>query len=71
MLFFVHLLKKNYNQVSAFFQKTMKDNGKDIERKSAIFEILHYKNRSLYFTQKGTLDKYSKLQHIYVKKLKK
>jgi hypothetical protein len=49
----------------------MKDGGKNIERKSAIFEILHYENRSLYFAQKGTIDKYSKLQHIHVKKLKK
>ncbi|PKC52847.1 hypothetical protein RhiirA1_404360, partial [Rhizophagus irregularis] len=63
--------KKNHDQVSAFFRKTMKDGGKGIERKSAIFEILHYENRSLYFAQKGTIDKYSKPQHIHVKKLKK
>ncbi|CAB4431969.1 unnamed protein product [Rhizophagus irregularis] len=31
--------KKNHDQVSAFFRKTMKDGGKGIERKSAIFEI--------------------------------
>ncbi|EXX73918.1 hypothetical protein GLOIN_2v1764234 [Rhizophagus irregularis DAOM 181602=DAOM 197198] len=60
--------KKNHDQVSAFFRKTMKDGGKDMERKSAIFEILHYENRSLYFTQKGTIDKYPKPQHIHVKK---
>jgi hypothetical protein len=63
--------KKNHDQVSAFFRKTMKDGGKDIERKSAIFEILHYENRSLYFAQKGTIDKYFKPQHIHIKKLKK
>src|SRR4051812_44603047 len=43
--------KKNYDQVSAFFRKTMKDGGKGAERKSAIFEILYYENRSMYFTQ--------------------
>ena len=63
--------KKNHDQVSAFFRKTMKDGGKGVERKSAIFEILHYENRLLYFAQKGTIDKYSKPQHIHVKKLKK
>ena len=48
----------------------MKDSRKGVERKSAIFEILHYENRSMYFAQKGTIDKYSKPQHIRVKKLK-
>jgi hypothetical protein len=62
--------KKNHDQVSAFFRKTMKDGGKGVERKSAIFEILHYENRSMYFAQKGTTDKYSRPQHIHVKKLK-
>ncbi|RHZ83410.1 hypothetical protein Glove_94g12 [Diversispora epigaea] len=36
--------KKNHDQVSAFFRKTMKDGGKKLERKSAIFEILDYEN---------------------------
>ncbi len=63
--------KKNHDQVSAFFRKTMKDGGKGAERKSAIFEILHYENRSMYFAQKDTIDKYSKPQHIHIKKLKK
>ena len=47
----------------------MKDGGKGIERKSAIFEILYYENRSMYFTQKNTVDKYPKLQHIHIKKV--
>ena len=48
----------------------MKDGGKGAERKSAIFEILHYENRSMYFAQKGTIDKYSKPQNIRIKKSK-
>ncbi len=62
--------KKNHDQVSSFFRKTMKDGGKGVERKSAIFEILHYENRSMYFAQKGTIDKYSKPQNIRIKKSK-
>ncbi len=62
--------KKNHDQVSAFFRKTMKDGGKGAERKSAIFEILHYENRLMYFAQKGTTAKYPKPQYIHVKKLK-
>jgi len=46
----------------------MKDGGKGAERKSAIFEILHYENRLMYFAQKGTTVKYPKPQYIYVKK---
>jgi len=42
--------KKNHDQVSAFFQKTMKDGGKGAERKSAIVEILDYENCLMYFT---------------------
>ncbi|GBB95970.1 hypothetical protein RclHR1_26510001 [Rhizophagus clarus] len=56
--------KKNHEHISSFFQKTMKDGGKGAERKSAIFEILHYENRSLYFTQKDTANKYPKPQRI-------
>jgi hypothetical protein len=48
----------------------MKDGEKGVERKSAIFEILHYENRLMYFAQKGTTDKNSKSQHINIKKLK-
>ncbi|RIB07706.1 hypothetical protein C2G38_2213620 [Gigaspora rosea] len=40
--------KKNHNHVATFFRRTMKDGGNGIERKSAIFEILDYENRSLY-----------------------
>jgi hypothetical protein len=45
----------------------MKDGGKGAERKSAIFEILYHKNRSMYFTQKNTADKYPKPQNIHIK----
>ena len=48
----------------------MKDGGKGAERKSAIFEILHYENRLMYFAQKGTTAKYPKPQYIHIKKLK-
>ena len=44
----------------------MKDGG-NTERKSAIFEILYYENRFMYFIQNNTLDKYPKLQHVYIK----
>lgn len=59
--------KKNHEHISSFFRKTMKDGGKGAERKSAIFEILHYENRLMYFTQKNTVDKYPKPQHIHIK----
>jgi hypothetical protein len=62
--------KKNHDQVSAFFRKTMKDGGKGMERKSAIFEILYYENRSLYFTQKSTFNLISKPQYIHIKEHK-
>ena len=48
----------------------MKDGEKGVERKSAIFEILYYENRSMYFAQKNTVDKYPKSQYIHIKKLK-
>jgi hypothetical protein len=59
--------KKNHDQVSAFFRKTMKDGGKGIERKSAIFEILYFENRSMYFAQKSTFNSVSKPQYIHIK----
>jgi hypothetical protein len=43
------------------------DSGKGAERKSTIFEILYHENRSMYFIQKNTADKYSKPQHIHIK----
>jgi hypothetical protein len=61
--------KKNHDQVSAFFRKTMKDGGKGAERKSAIVEILDYENRLMYFTHKGTIEKYPKPHKIHIKKL--
>lgn len=59
--------KKNHDQVSAFFRKTMKDGGKGTERKSAIFEILYFENRSMYFAQKSTFNSVSKPQYIHIK----
>ena len=61
-------LKKNHDQVSTFFRKTMKDGGKGIERKSAIFEILYYENRSMYFTQQSTFNSIPKPQYFQIKK---
>jgi hypothetical protein len=58
--------RKNHDQVSAFFQKTMKDGGKGAERKSAIFEILDYENRLMYFTRKDTARNYPKPHKIYI-----
>lgn len=42
--------KKNHNQVSTFFRKTLKNGGNALKRKSAIQEIIEYENRTLYFT---------------------
>ncbi|RHZ66458.1 hypothetical protein Glove_307g42 [Diversispora epigaea] len=52
--------KKNHEQVSTFFRKTMKDGGNGIERKSAIFEILYYENKSMYFFEKSTINSITK-----------
>ena len=41
--------KKNHNQVLTFFCKTLKNGGNLLKRKSAIQEIIEYKNYSLYF----------------------
>ncbi|CAG8714558.1 20982_t:CDS:2 [Gigaspora margarita] len=59
--------KKNHNQVSTFFKKTMKDSSNGAEQKSAIYEILCYKNHSIYFSQNSTFNLVSKHQHIHIK----
>lgn len=41
--------KKNHNQVSTFFRKTLKNGGNPLKRKSAIQEIIEYENRTLYY----------------------
>ncbi|CAG8739913.1 3327_t:CDS:1, partial [Racocetra fulgida] len=41
--------KKNYDHVLYFFRKSMKDGGIGDNRKSAIFEIMEYENRSNFF----------------------
>ncbi|CAG8723262.1 35782_t:CDS:2, partial [Gigaspora margarita] len=49
------------------FRKTMKDGGNGAERKSAIFEILCYENRSIYFTQNPTTALVSRPQRLHIK----
>ncbi|CAG8719797.1 22689_t:CDS:2 [Gigaspora rosea] len=44
--------KKNHQQVSYFFRKTLKYTGKNKHEKSAIKDLLDYKNRNLYFSYK-------------------
>lgn len=41
--------RKNHDHVLLFFRRTMKDGGKGADRKSAIWDILEFENRSLYF----------------------
>ena len=45
----------------------MKDGGKGTDRKSAIFEILSYENRLLYFAQKSNSDQVYKPQYFHIK----
>ena len=56
---------KNHDHVLLFFRHTMKDGGKEADRKSAISNILEYENRLLYyFTHilENTLEKPKKLR---------
>ena len=41
--------RKNHDHVLFFFRCTMKDGGKEMNRKSAIWNILEFENRVLYF----------------------
>jgi hypothetical protein len=41
--------RKNHDHVLLFFRRTMKDGGKETNRKSAIWSILEFENRVLYF----------------------
>ncbi|RIB08006.1 hypothetical protein C2G38_2212765 [Gigaspora rosea] len=60
--------KKNHDQVSLFYKKSMKDGDKGIERKSAILKILNYENQTLYYTHKSTFNLISKPQYFHVNK---
>lgn len=46
----------------------MRDGGKGVDRKSAIFEILSYENRELYYDCKSTLNLTSKPQYLHINK---
>ena len=58
--------KKNHNQVSTFFRKTLKNGGNPLKRKSAIQEIIEYENRTLYFTY-NSLPKSKKIKKLRIK----
>ena len=57
--------KKNHQQVSRFFQQTLKDGGVT-GRKSAIVDILEYENRVLYYLFDRTVVSTSKPKKIYI-----
>ena len=57
--------RKNHDHVLLFFRRTIKDGGKRADRKSAIWNILEFENRLLYyFTHilENTLEKPKKLR---------
>ena len=58
--------KKNHNQVSTFFRKTLKNEGNPLKRKSAIQEIIEYENRTLYFTY-NLLPESKKIKKLRIK----
>ena len=58
--------KKNHNQVSTFFRKTLKNGGNPLKRKSAIQEIIEYENRTLYFTY-NPLPESKKIKRLRIK----
>ncbi|GBC46246.2 hypothetical protein GLOIN_2v1788738 [Rhizophagus irregularis DAOM 181602=DAOM 197198] len=58
--------KKNHNQVSTFFRKTLKNGDDLLKRKSAIQEIIEYENRSLYFNY-NVLSESPKVKRIRIK----
>ncbi|CAH1770164.1 6915_t:CDS:1 [Entrophospora sp. SA101] len=58
--------KKNHNQVSTFFRKTLKNGGNLSKRKSAIQEIIEYENRTLYYTY-NTLPESPKIKRVHIK----
>ena len=57
--------RKNHDHVLLFFRRTLKDGGKGTDRKSAIWNILEFENRTLYFfthTLQNTLNHPKKLR---------
>ncbi|CAG8493890.1 46184_t:CDS:2 [Gigaspora margarita] len=58
--------KKNHQQVSYFFRKTLKDGGKNKDEKLAIKDLLNYENRNLYFVYNDISCSSSKYQKIYI-----
>ena len=58
--------KKNHNQVSTFFRKTLKNGGNLLKRKSAIQEIIEYESRALYFTY-NPLPESKKIKKLCIK----
>ena len=58
--------KKNHNQVSTFFRKTLKNGGDLLKKKSAIQEIIEYENRSLYFNY-NELPEFPKVKRLRIK----
>ncbi|CAG8609397.1 2513_t:CDS:2, partial [Gigaspora rosea] len=41
--------RKNHDQVSLFFRKTLKNGGDPLHRKASVVEILEYENHILYY----------------------
>jgi hypothetical protein len=57
--------KKNHEQVSYFFRKTMKDGGKK-SKSSAIIEILQHENRSLFYNHHDVTLNYQKPYNVHI-----
>ncbi|RIB17717.1 hypothetical protein C2G38_2186582 [Gigaspora rosea] len=65
---YIHVLVHNvYEFMESHRRKTIKNGGNGEERKSAIFEILCYENRSIYFTQNPTTTLVFRPQRLYIK----
>ena len=59
--------KKNHQQVSYFFRKTLKDEGKCKDGRSLIKELLYHENRTLYFTYNNNMSHFLlKSQKIHI-----
>ncbi|RHZ53700.1 hypothetical protein Glove_438g53 [Diversispora epigaea] len=58
--------KKNHDQVSTFFRKTLKNGGNPLKKKSAIEEIIEYENRTLYYNY-NSFSKNNKIKKLHVK----
>jgi len=56
--------KKNHQQISEFFRKTLKDGG--VNQKSAIIQILEFENRKLYYTTHEISQTHSKIEKLRI-----